>query len=1629
MKKYTITILFTLLFLTHFAQNNNIIFQDDFNRNDIGNDWDVRFGNWSIVDNTLKHTGDGSFNSNFIVLNEGITQDNYIITCKIKWQSGGFFEDGIAIGYKIFTTHLPGGRYVDDYCLNTMSTWSQDRVVTARCDRLENSYNWTSTQNTNLNFNIQNNVWYHFKIRVAKNTDETTNVYFYIDDVLYLQNTFMLEGNKIGLGCWKGQYGQIFYFDDFLVIEYDPVTEDLAAYYPFNANANDETGNGNNGIVYGATLTYDRFGNPNSAYYFDGSNDEILIDVTPDLENYSAGNHSYSLWLTIESNTSVPKFVIDASATGAGGNQRGLRFWSNNQPVFKWVTNQSSYNAPASENISSNGDWYHIVGVYNNGSGKIYINGVEKGSATSSGTLTPIELMKVGNISGGGTGDGYFHGKIDDIRIYKRSLTSNEIQNLYDPELTTVRILGIISDEFLGNPIENAVVSVTGDYTATYPTNSNGEYTINNLPFGTGYHLFVSAEGYQSEEITNINLTSANSILTVDVSLTISNITPVLLEMNPNPNPAISKIGQGGTVHRYYFVKDQTTGEPAPLVQVIVEDENSMQYTFQSNSKGILDIGIFADNIDGGDVGSTYSYSIVELNGEPLEPTIDFICEFVDRIYSKYWDSNEFGKLGVSFLSIEANRGSSIVLTESDANLSGAETLYVTRQARAGVGVDFSVGASAGVSCGPITAGAGATAGVGGSISGITEDYYQFPHQNYTKNQALVQYLLFADGNYKALDNTLIRLLSKIEEIFGQQSTLETAYLGDKKGLDVMLETYASANVGIGVGDNIGLGADANIGAEGHVMFNAIHHDQLSENEFSFAVSGRFQAAASAQAGLTFDLPKEDDNWGNEFQSRLNILDVDGTRGFEFSIFKDVTTGIFTRYRIKFLHRNDATGWEEVMTYEIAGSEVYGATQTLREQFQQIGTLNNPSSDGNIQVSNDLFSQLTFALFNTLYDLQTNEQGDATITYQKDIKEMTDISGFEINIKGKLGVSLLQVEVGGGTSFEEGKMMLSEKGKWVWGHHLALENYGNNIPEINMEYQQVIQDIVDEIPLWIRIGLGIMNKFSWFLKDSETTFYIMDSLGVDTAAYIDFPSSSLPTTIDSIYCVSWGWYGSSTRQKLSDLSPHLKKVYQTNRQRAEESFGMKYGIGGMFQLEPLDTLLVDTAYMTIIYTDSMVVDIDETRLGMYKEDKGNHSWIHIGGIVDTLNNTVTAPITDLSLYTLAPTMPIGTFSLSPSNDSIYADSISTATITSGIIYYNNSDTVDNGELFTINTESGTIITTDVNTEIEGIQVEAFNGEISFTIKSSYIAGVPKLSVFSVFGSAKADTSIVFYDTIPPIPPIGFTVTAKNEKVTLTWRRNLEKDISGYIIYFDTDTDSPPYEGLATVYGFPSPIIIGKDTSFTVTGLTNDTTYYFTVTAYDISGNESDYSIPISKVPNAMSSTVTIQNETITDGNQECYNATSIITVAGSGTTVDIQSGGEATFIAGETIYLMPGFHSHSGSTTHAYITTTGDYCSSQQSMVANPDIVYDLPEIIADEEARVNIYPNPTTGNFTIDFKGVETTADILLLNFQGNRLIEKRCKEQLKIELNITHLPPGMYIVVIKAKTELITKKIIKNY
>ena len=109
------------------------------------------------------------------------------------------------------------------------------------------------------------------------------------------------------------------------------LTAGLIAYYPFNGNANDMSGNGNNGSVAGATLSEDRFGNPDSAYYFDG-NDYINIGQLPQLQG--AQGITVSCWVRRTSSNRYDGFVGKWYTTPASTNNVFLLYNGENDASY-----------------------------------------------------------------------------------------------------------------------------------------------------------------------------------------------------------------------------------------------------------------------------------------------------------------------------------------------------------------------------------------------------------------------------------------------------------------------------------------------------------------------------------------------------------------------------------------------------------------------------------------------------------------------------------------------------------------------------------------------------------------------------------------------------------------------------------------------------------------------------------------------------------------------------------------------------------------------------------------------------------------------------------------------------------------------------------------------------------------------------------------------------------------------------------------------------------------------------------------------------------------------------------------------------------------------------------------------
>jgi len=212
----------------------------------------------------------------------------------------------------------------------------------------------------------------------------------------------------------------------------------LVGWWGFNGNAQDGSGNGNHGTVNGATLTTDRFGNQNKAYEFDGTDDYILVNNSNSL---SLSQYSISLWSKID--TSISWFpgrqLISKGCEwpiGVGVSYR-IYFENTYYVMDNWAPSRSLL---SNLNNSFNSNWSHLVFNYDGQGNSMYINGVLLGNATQNSALvSSLEPLLIGarKFASSCTISGNYSGKLDDIGIWNRALTPQEITNLYNSQLPT----------------------------------------------------------------------------------------------------------------------------------------------------------------------------------------------------------------------------------------------------------------------------------------------------------------------------------------------------------------------------------------------------------------------------------------------------------------------------------------------------------------------------------------------------------------------------------------------------------------------------------------------------------------------------------------------------------------------------------------------------------------------------------------------------------------------------------------------------------------------------------------------------------------------------------------------------------------------------------------------------------------------------------------------------------------------------------------------------------------------------------------------------------------------------------------------------------------------------------------
>ena len=299
--------------------------------------------------------------------------------------------------------------------------------------------------------------WHHWLI-----TTDAAGTKMFIDGIEHERNTHFVTntstaGKDLSLGVITSPGGvapftdvNIGYFDGMIddVAIYSRALEaseiqdvfdgnlpqDYILYYPFDGSASDQSGNGNDGFVVGPTLTEDRFGNPQSAYNFDGINDYIRASA----DGLPTGERTVSLWFFANSLSNRPGIL------GYGGGTCGTSWLMgiNNGTG----DNQYQLQGHCLSNLLRAGygpkpvlEWKHLIVMTNSTGTRILVDGAEVASNSNFVTNTNVagRDLSFGTIpSPSGFSPyvdqniGYFDGKLDDIAIYNRALHSDDIRNL-----------------------------------------------------------------------------------------------------------------------------------------------------------------------------------------------------------------------------------------------------------------------------------------------------------------------------------------------------------------------------------------------------------------------------------------------------------------------------------------------------------------------------------------------------------------------------------------------------------------------------------------------------------------------------------------------------------------------------------------------------------------------------------------------------------------------------------------------------------------------------------------------------------------------------------------------------------------------------------------------------------------------------------------------------------------------------------------------------------------------------------------------------------------------------------------------------------------------------------------------
>jgi hypothetical protein len=240
--------------------------------------------------------------------------------------------------------------------------------------------------------------------------------------------------------------------------QYANITNGLVAYYPFNGNANDASGNGSNGTPFNITYGQDRFGVAGAAAFFNGNNSFILVT---NFFSSQPTQITYSIWFATPVQASwmnltsvLDQWNLAVARSGGGGdyvvgtfhpttmaNGGNSPIYGNAAPgfgLYKFESTPGEYYCDITNFVFLSNQWHHVAGVYDGSTMTLYLDGIFQDSLQyASGGQQVLDNLEFGNNLEPGNLPAVTPFLMDDVRIYNRALSSNEVQQLYQYEATT----------------------------------------------------------------------------------------------------------------------------------------------------------------------------------------------------------------------------------------------------------------------------------------------------------------------------------------------------------------------------------------------------------------------------------------------------------------------------------------------------------------------------------------------------------------------------------------------------------------------------------------------------------------------------------------------------------------------------------------------------------------------------------------------------------------------------------------------------------------------------------------------------------------------------------------------------------------------------------------------------------------------------------------------------------------------------------------------------------------------------------------------------------------------------------------------------------------------------------------